>query len=247
MCYLVPGPMPCPEVVAISYIRQAEVLTLFSVEGDAQVKQKNHEHGFLTPDLPGYEAFYNGARHTLADMDPRYEMPKAYRPTTLLNTMCKILAPIVADLVTYYTEKHNHLLPHHVRGRPGWITTDVLYLLIQRIKGALRKYQVISVLFLNIEGAFLNAVTNKLSYNMRNRGLPEMLINFAGSMLEKRSATLQFNDHSSEVIALNNGIGQKDPLFMALSQYYNADILNIPRYKHELAEAYVDNDTLSLP
>ena len=61
------------------------------------------------------------------------------------------------------------------------------------------------------------------------------------------TATLQFNDHSSEVIALNNGIGQKDPLFMALSQYYNADILNIPRYKHELAEAYVDNDTLSLP
>ena len=48
MCYLVPGPMPCPEVVAISYIRQAEVLTLSSVEGDAQVEQKNHTNWFLT-------------------------------------------------------------------------------------------------------------------------------------------------------------------------------------------------------
>ena len=46
--YLVLGSMPCPEVVAISYIRQAEVPTLFSAEGDTQVKQKNHEHRFLT-------------------------------------------------------------------------------------------------------------------------------------------------------------------------------------------------------
>ena len=40
--------MPCPEVVAVSYIREAEVLTLFSVEGDAQVEQKNHATRFLT-------------------------------------------------------------------------------------------------------------------------------------------------------------------------------------------------------
>ena len=46
--YLVPGPMPCPEVVAISYIRPAEVPTLFSVEGDTQVEQKNTIVGFLT-------------------------------------------------------------------------------------------------------------------------------------------------------------------------------------------------------
>ena len=43
--------MPCPEVVAISYIRPAEVPTLFSVEGDAQVKQKNHKRGLLTQPL----------------------------------------------------------------------------------------------------------------------------------------------------------------------------------------------------
>ena len=48
VCYLVPGPTPCPEVVAVFYIRPAEVPTLFSVEGNAQVKQKNHECGLLT-------------------------------------------------------------------------------------------------------------------------------------------------------------------------------------------------------
>ena len=49
MRYLVPGPTPCPEVVAVSYIRPAEVPTLFSVEGDAQVEQQDTIVGFLTP------------------------------------------------------------------------------------------------------------------------------------------------------------------------------------------------------
>ena len=40
--------MPCPEVVTVSYIRPAKVLTLFSVEGDTQVEQKNTAVGFLT-------------------------------------------------------------------------------------------------------------------------------------------------------------------------------------------------------
>ena len=40
--------MPCPEVAAVSYIRPAKVLTLFSVEGDAQVEQQNTVVGFLT-------------------------------------------------------------------------------------------------------------------------------------------------------------------------------------------------------
>ena len=48
MRYLVPGPPPCPEVVAVFYIRPAGVPTLFSVEGDAQVEQQNTVVGFLT-------------------------------------------------------------------------------------------------------------------------------------------------------------------------------------------------------
>ena len=52
MSYLVPGPMPRPEVVTVSYIRLAKVLTLFSVEGDAQIEQKNHANRFLTSTMP---------------------------------------------------------------------------------------------------------------------------------------------------------------------------------------------------
>ena len=54
--YLVPGPTPCPEVVTVFYIRPAEVPTLFSVEGEAQVKRQNTVVGFLTDRVKGYVA-----------------------------------------------------------------------------------------------------------------------------------------------------------------------------------------------
>lgn len=46
----------------------------------------------------------------------------------------------------------------HFGGRPGRTTTDALHALTYRIKDAWRKKQVVAVLFLDIEGAFPNAV-----------------------------------------------------------------------------------------
>src|ERR1700761_6998671 len=49
----------------------------------------------------------------------------------------------------------------------------------------------------------------------------------------------------SDPIALDNGIGQGNPLSMALYQYYNANILDIPRERSESMEAYVDDAILT--
>ncbi len=93
---------------------------------------------------------------------PRYDIPKAYRPIVLLNTMWKVLTGILAEQLLYYTEKYHLLLDHHFGGRPGWTTTDAMHLLTYRIKDTWRKGKVASVLFLDIEGAFPNTVPEKL-------------------------------------------------------------------------------------
>ena len=121
---------------------------------------------------------------------PRYDTPKAYRPIALLNTMSKVLTALMAELMTYYTETHQLLPAHHFGGRPGHTTADAVHLLVHKIKDAWRKRQVTTVLFLDIEGAFLNAVTSRLLHSMRKRRLPEKLIAFAGLMLENRCTTL---------------------------------------------------------
>jgi hypothetical protein len=175
----------------------------------------------------------------------KYNVPKAYRPIVLLNTLSKVLTALMVELMTYYTETHQLLPAHHFGGRPGRTTSDAVHLLVHKIKDSWRKCQVTAVLFLDIEGAFPNTVTDKLLHSMRKRRLPERLVNFAGLMLENRRTTLRFDDHTSAPIMLDNGIGQGDPLLMALYQYYNADILEIPNSPQESAEAYVDDAILT--
>ena len=55
---------------------------------------------------------------------PRYDIPKAYRPIALLNTMVKLLTFIVAEEMSYLTEKHQLLPFTHFGGRMGCTTTD---------------------------------------------------------------------------------------------------------------------------
>lgn len=175
---------------------------------------------------------------------PRYDVPKAYRPIALLNTMGKLLTAIIAEQLTYYTEKHGLLPPMHFGGRPGRTTTDALHALTYKIKDAWRKKQVVAVLFLDIEGAFPNADNERLIHNMKMRGVPTKIVEFISNMLKDRFTALKFDDHESDRIALDNGIGQGDPLSMALYQYYNADLIDIPENASEAAAAYVDDAIL---
>lgn len=70
---------------------------------------------------------------------PRYDTPKAYRPIALLNTLCKVLTAIMAELMTFYMEKYQLLPPNHFRGRPGRTTTDAIHLLVHKIKDSWHK------------------------------------------------------------------------------------------------------------
>lgn len=111
--------------------------------------------------------------------------------------MSKVLTALMADLMSFYTETHQLLPVHHFGGRPGRTTTDAVHLLVHKIKDAWRKRHVMKILFLDIEGAFLNAVTTKLVHSMKKRWLPDKLTNFAKLMLDKRSTILRFDDHLS--------------------------------------------------
>ena len=174
----------------------------------------------------------------------QYDVTKVYRPIARLNTMGKLLTAIISEQLTYYMEKHSLLPTTHFGGRPGRTTTDTLHMLTYKIKVAWRKCQVVSVLFLNIEGAFPKAVNKRLVHNLRTRKVPTKIVKFIQNLLKEQSTTLNFDNFVSERIALDNGIGQGDPLSMILYQYYDTDILDVPSGDHESALAYVDNAIL---
>lgn len=101
-----------------------------------------------------------------------YTVPKVFCPITLLNTLDKLLSAVVAERLTFTLEQYHLLLNTHFEGRPGRYTTDSLHLLEEIVKNAWRSHKVASVLFLDIKGAFLNAVLKYLIHTMHMRHIP---------------------------------------------------------------------------
>ena len=124
------------------------------------------------------------------------------------------MSTIVANQITFITEKHQLLLSHHFRGQPGCTTTDAMHLLMLRIKSAWCAGKVASVLFLDIEGTFPNTVPKRLVHNLRKCKVPEIYAKFVRNMLQGRVTTLSFDGYTSSPILIDNGIGQGDLLSM---------------------------------
>ena len=159
---------------------------------------------------------------------PRYDVPKAYRLVALVNTIAKLFSSVIAEDITYLTEKHELLPANHFGGQPGQTTTDSLHLLVDSIKAAWRRKQVASVLFLDVEGTFPNVVKEQLLHNLRKRRMPDAYVAIINNMLTNRQNQLKFDDFESEWFQLDNGIVQGDLVSMMLYLYYNADMLEIP-------------------
>jgi hypothetical protein len=175
---------------------------------------------------------------------PRYDLLKAYHPIALLNTIAKLLSSIVAEEITYIAKTHMLLPDTHFGGRPGRTTSDSLHLLMDTIKAAWCKKQVVSVLFLDIEGAFPNAVTERLLHNMRKRRIPEEYVFFMKNMLAGCKTRLKFDNYMSDWFAIDNSIGQGNPLSMILYLFYNVDLLNIAKGMNKKSLGYMDNKAL---
>ena len=130
----------------------------------------------------------------------------------------------------------------HFGSRPGRTTTDALQYLVYKIKDAWRQGKVTSILFLDVEGAFPNVVSNRLIYNLQKCKIPSIYIELIQKILEGRKTRLKFDDFVSELIDICNGIGQGNPLSMILYIIYNADLLDmLALLEGEDSIGYVNN------
>ena len=155
--------------------------------------------------------------------------------------MAKILTSIVAENLSQMVEQHQLLPKTHFSERQGRSTTATIH----RITTAWRENKVVSVLLLDVEGTFPNAVPAKLIHNLKKRHTPTSIINFIKQLLNNRKTRLKFDDYTSVTITVTNGIGQGDLLSMILYILYNANILEIPNNPQKEDEiGYIDNIAL---
>jgi len=177
---------------------------------------------------------------------PSYEEPKAYRPIALLNTLGKLFSSIMADDISHYCETRKVLPRSQFGGRPSRSTSDSLLLLTHTIKEAWRRGKVVSVLFLDVQGAFPSVIKEVLIHSMRTRGVPLEYTRVTELMLTGRRTRLSFDDFLSDPIAINNGNNQGCPLSMIYYAFYNAGLLEIshPGARNENQFGFVDDVSL---
>ena len=200
--YSYPLPLPSPSQVTEEQVcAHISKLLPYKAPGPDQIpnivlqKVVNHIVSYLLPiyrSIIKHGIYYQGWQESMICIlqkpgKPSYEVPKAYHPIALLCMMAKVLTSIVSENLISIVEQRQLLPDMHFSGRPCRSTTDAVHLLIHQVKEAWRKGKVVSILFLDIEGAFPNAVTERLLHNMKKRRVPNQIVKFIERLLNGRT------------------------------------------------------------
>lgn len=85
----------------------------------------------------------------------------------------------------------------------------------------------VSLLYLDVAGAFDNVLYERLIHNMRKRRVLSGLLKWVRDFLRERRITLITASYTTDERAINIGIPQRSPLLLILYLFYNADLLEL--------------------
>jgi len=91
--------------------------------------------------------------------------------------IAKVMTSIVAENISHLVEEYDLHPETHFGGRPGHTTTDAVHYLVYKINDTWRRGKVVSILFLNVKGAFPNMITKQLIHNLCCKHISEVYVN----------------------------------------------------------------------
>jgi Reverse transcriptase (RNA-dependent DNA polymerase) len=104
-----------------------------------------------------------------------------------------------------------------------------------------RKGLVVSGLFLDISGAFPNAVITQVVHNMCRHQIPIEYTQWITRRMTGRQTILTFDDYESEPFEVTNRLDQGDPSSSVFYGFYNTDLIEPTSDPNELKSAFVDD------
>ena len=154
-----------------------------------------------------------------------YQLAKSYRPVALLNTLGKFLESVVARRISYAVETEGLLPRTHLGGRRGISTDHAIHIIIDRIKTSWGKGKpVVSLLMLDVSGAYDNVSHARLLHNLKKRRLGHF-VPWVKAFLTNRSTRIRMPEGMSDTISTPTGIPQGSPISPILYLIYNADLV----------------------
>ncbi|KAL1798048.1 hypothetical protein ACET3X_004654 [Alternaria dauci] len=170
------------------------------------------------------------------------ELPKSYRPIAILNTMAKFLERILADRYKDLLVNAG-ILPAVQYGAPGRSTTLSLELLTSKIYTGWTKGQKVSLLGLDLTGAYDHIDRNKLLAELIKRRIPDWLIEITWSFLSDRRSFIHLPGYDGDEYWIEIGVPQGSPLSSLLFLLYAAPLLEdfAKDYPDVMLFSYVDD------
>ncbi|HEY9844899.1 MAG TPA: reverse transcriptase family protein, partial [Candidatus Caenarcaniphilales bacterium] len=158
-----------------------------------------------------------------------YTQPKAYRPIALLNTLGKIMESVIAKRISYLVETYKLLPQTHMGGRRMTSVETAVQLLVEKTHAAWKKQGswVVSILSLDVEGAFDNVSHARLVHNLKKRRIPAIIVYWIESFLANRATYITLEKKRSDPFYRPTGIPQGSSLSPILYLFYNADLLDL--------------------
>ena len=167
-----------------------------------------------------------------------YTTPKSYRPIGLLPVMGKVYEKMLVARIKY------HLLPKLNPNQFGFMPQksceDALYKLMQHINMKLDEKKIITVVSLDIEGAFDSAWWPAIRVQLAKRNCPLNIRRVIDSYLDQRKVTVRYNG-ATFTKATNKGCVQGSIGGPILWNVLLDSLLNILEAEGHYVQAFADD------
>ena len=152
---------------------------------------------------------------------PAYDVPKAFRPIALLNTISKLLTKVIAKRMQFEAQEHNLFHDGQFGGISRHSTTDVGLVLMDLITENRDRGLHTTVLALDVAQFFLSMSHEVVCALLAKLGFSSKIVRFLAAFLQDRSTTYTWDGITTDThFQCSDGVPQGDPLSPVLSALY---------------------------
>jgi hypothetical protein len=177
-----------------------------------------------------------------------YSLPGSYRPIALENTLAKVVEKVLATRLSIAAEEHALLPWTQMGARKERSAMSAIGLITSCVHTAWRAKpgSVVSMLSLDLAGAYDNVHPDKLLEILRRKGLPEWMLRVIASFTQGRRTRITYTGFESEWMEVRAGIPQGSPLSPILFLFFISELLE--RFQDPTADVlgfgFVDDTNL---
>jgi exonuclease III len=177
-----------------------------------------------------------------------YSLTNSYRPIALENTIAKVYEKLLATLISQEAEERGLLPPTQMGARPKRSTLSALELIDETVrtawKGKRKNENIVSMLSLDISGAYPNTSHKRLLYILQQKGFPEWVVQVTRGFIEGQTTRLVAGGLVSQEVEIKTGIPQGSPLSPILFLLFSSELLEILESRDTRGSAFVDDTNI---